>query len=216
MWQDRFEKVERFPGHPEAGHEYRLASDSTAGQMGGRGMLVEIAPAMSGHDRPDVWDIRVHGPGSMTIQNIRTLDKALRVGGYLYDELLAEVEAENARRDEESDRRHAEWEAARPKREAEQRAREKKIAKLPVVEAFKCGECGHIEEDRDEFGVPGYECSRCSSHGRGEDGRRCDVDHIFRAKVADESCPSCEEPLPEGPEPVKAKNLDGAMVEADA
>jgi hypothetical protein len=213
-WRDRYEKIERVPGSPKAGYEYRLGP-ATRG-MSDRRMTVTVRPTFGSQEAN--WDIGVHGPGSFTVQNIRDLDKALRVGIYLYDELDPEVEAENERRDQQMREDHARWEAQReaerPAREAAARAREKRLQSTPVEDAAKCPECGHVD-DAEAFEEVVYECSRCSSRKRGtDDGNRCDTDNIFMAKVGDLSCPECEEPIDELPT-VPAKRIDNEWVEVE-
>lgn len=62
---------------------------------------------------------------------------------------------------------------------------------------FECPECGDFF---DEFGGPVYECSRCG--GTQVEERRCEECNIFMAKVADQSCLSCEAGLEEEPEKI--------------
>lgn len=57
-----------------------------------------------------------------------------------------------------------------------------------LVTTHRCGECG---EHFDEPGGPIYCCSRCG--GEQVEERRCSECNIFMAKIADESCPSCEQ-----------------------
>lgn len=59
---------------------------------------------------------------------------------------------------------------------------------MPFVTVFKCGSCG---EHFDEPGEAVYNCSRCGQD-QVED-RRCQQCNIFMAKVADQSCPDCED-----------------------
>ncbi len=59
---------------------------------------------------------------------------------------------------------------------------------MTAIDAYRCGACEELFEDP---GGPLYECSRCS--GREVEERRCPACNIFMAKVADESCPSCED-----------------------
>lgn len=208
MWTDRFEKRERFPGSPKAGYEYLV---------GDRGRwYVSVDPSATSFDEPDIWDIHLHVAGASTIQAIRGLDKALRIALYLYDELLPEAQAERERSEEryqESERqRWARHEAERPERERAAREREKLLAETEPEEAAKCPECGHVDHS-DEFDVPVYECSRCGSTGRGEEGRRCDQCHIFRFKVASKSCPVCEAPTDDEEMAVQAKHINNEYVE---
>jgi hypothetical protein len=208
-WRDRYEKRERFPGHPEAGVEYRLGPKATMGQ---REVTVEVRPSFG---EPGLWDIGVHGPGSFTIQNIRDLDKALRVGLYLRDELEPEVVAENARREQwrrdDDERRRVKDEEERPAREAAARAREKALAEAEPEDAAKCPECEYVG-DPEDFDEPLYECSTDGATARGyEDGRICDQCHKFRAKVSDTSCPECEAAVE--PVTVQAKRIDNELVE---
>jgi hypothetical protein len=184
-----FETHERAPGW----EEYRL------GVYGSRDGYVVVAPSSTaGRDEPDVWDIQLHVCGAGTIQEITGLDVAKALALTLFETLMPMQKLARER----SERRYQEFEAERRARQEEERpgrekaARElaKRLAKAPVEEAAKCPECSHVDEP-DEFGVPGYECSRCGSTGRGEDGRRCDQCHIFRARTTDLSCPSCEAPL---------------------
>ncbi len=64
-----------------------------------------------------------------------------------------------------------------------------------TIEAYRCPSC---DETYDQPGDAVYECSRCGSTQ--VDERRCSDCNIFMAKVADQSCPSCEEPIEEEPE----------------
>lgn len=57
-----------------------------------------------------------------------------------------------------------------------------------AIEAYRCGACETIFEEPEG---PVYECSRCN--GTQIDERRCPECHIFMAKVADSSCPACED-----------------------
>lgn len=60
--------------------------------------------------------------------------------------------------------------------------------------------CPHCEEEigvADYFGLgpPAYECGACGSQFTSEDGNRCPDCNRFAAKLADASCPECEEPI---------------------
>jgi hypothetical protein len=192
-----FQTHSRAPGW----HEYRL------GVYGSHDGYIVVAPSSSRFDEPDVWDIQLHVCGAATIQEVTGLDVAKALALHLFETLMPMHKLARER----SDRRYQEFEARRkvrdeeerPAREKAARALKKRLASAPVEEAAKCPECAHVDEP-DEFGVPGYECSRCGSTGRGEDGRRCDQCHIFRARASDLSCPSCEAPL-ESTEAVSVK-----------
>ena len=57
-----------------------------------------------------------------------------------------------------------------------------------LVDGYRCDNCGHL------FTEPGeaqYECSRCG--GTQVEDKRCASCNIFMAKVADETCPECED-----------------------
>lgn len=113
------------------------------------------------------------------------------------------------------EKRRAEWDRERRQKDEEQRpAREKaarerleRLESAPEEVACECEECGHVG-GREEFEEPLYECS-CGT-GRGADERRCDQCHRFRAKVADESCPECEQAC--NPREVLAKQIDGEWI----
>ncbi len=59
---------------------------------------------------------------------------------------------------------------------------------MTALDAYQCGACDEVFE---EPGGPVYECSRCSATQVEE--RRCLNCNIFMAKLADQSCPSCED-----------------------
>lgn len=189
---------ERAPGWIE----YRL------GVYGSRDGYVTVDVSATGGRDADLWDIHLHVCGACTIQEITGLAVAKELALHLYETLMPHAALARARSDaryaEMEARRKAEAEASRPAREKAARELAARLAKAPVAEAPKCPECGHIGEDEDDFGTPGYECSRCGSTGRGADGRRCDSCHIFRARTTDLSCPDCEAPL-ESTETVSVK-----------
>lgn len=212
-WQDRYDKRERVKGNPKAGYTYHLGGEP---HMGQREMTVEVHPSYASFNDPNLWDLVFHGPGSATIQEIHGLDKALRVGLYLYDELAPEVLLANERRDrqrvEDNERRTAKDEAERPAREAAARERAKALKAAPIEDATQCPECSHVGDAQD-FEERVYECSRCGQTLVGEDGRRCDQCNIFTAKVGDAACPNCGEAVE--PVEVQAKRIGNELVAVD-
>ena len=203
----RFEVVESFPGW----NEYFIGE-----KVGRIELRIRVAPSMQdgGPVEGKRWDI---GCNSFTLQPpVRDLAKALALAAHLYDGLYEEAVYESARRDEQFAADEARRAAERPAREAAERKRARAVANAPRVAVQKCTECGHLDEPF-AFDQPGYECSRCGSGGVGEDGRRCDQCHIFRARVADYGCPSCEAPLDSEPAQVLAADLgrDG-LVEVES
>lgn len=179
------------------------------------GLHVEVSPAF-GHE--GLWSVAVgrgsrHGTAYSTIQpDIRDRDKALRLAEILVEFLTPEYEAEEQRHREWFERDEARRERERPKREAAARKRRAAVRKAPKIEVARCPACGHLEEDREEFEVPAYECGQDNTTGRGEDGRRCDQCGKFRAKASDRSCPSCEEPIDEVESVTAAQLPDGEIV----
>jgi hypothetical protein len=149
---------------------------------------------------------------------IETIEKARAVAEYLYEVLKPEHERDEREQDERTNRMHEQMSAESAKRRIEEkRARRKRLAKItsetPTVEKIKCPECEHID-DPDAFDEPAYECGGCSSTGRGEDGRRCDQCHRFRARVGLCSCPECEAPIEDNtvPETVVGYEIDGEFI----
>ena len=57
-----------------------------------------------------------------------------------------------------------------------------------LVDGHRCDSCGHLFT---ETGEAQYECSRCGSNQVGD--KRCASCNIFMSKVADETCPECED-----------------------
>lgn len=197
---------------PTWDHTYRIGDPDN----GHASFAVEVRP---GFGNSDLYMVSVArgGSGSTVQPEIRDWRKACALADHLYEVLLPEHLAERARIEERDRQWAAERAAQAPARKAAAAAHAKLVAAAPVVTAYQCPECDHLEGSPDEFEVPAYECSTCGTTGRGEDGRRCEQCHRFAAKAADHSCPSCDSALDEGPAAVQAKQLpDGDLVALDA
>lgn len=159
------------------------------------GFHVEVGPSFG---VGDTWQVSIvnNNYGNVIQPAIRDRAKALSLGQHLYEVLLPEYEAERQQQAARNRAWEAGREAERPAREAAARARREAARKAPEVEVGQCPECEHLAPV-DEFDEPGYECGSCGSTGRGDDGRRCDQCHRFRARASDYSCPACEQPLEE-------------------
>jgi len=192
-----------------------------------RDLEVRVERAIDfGRDEPARWSILVGrvtegGGGSyMPIPvPVGDRDKAERIAEYLRAELgpeNEEVVALETIRYEQMDR---DMRARQEERDAEAKCeRATRKSKLDAGEGTpatreKCPSCGELAEAGD-YDEPVYECSRCGQSVRGEDGRRCASCNIFTAKVADLSCPSCEEALEGEPETIEGQEIDGVFVEA--
>jgi hypothetical protein len=156
-----------------------------------------------------VWR-RNHGMGGFPV--IRQESKARSVAGYLYETLLDEYEAEQARQKEEYKKFKAEV-AARPK------PKPIKIPKnAPKVDVLECPECDALIPSDEVSGERVYECGECGTKGAGSDARQCEQCHKFCAKISDTSCPECDGPM-DGAETVqaqKATNDEWVKVEAES
>lgn len=78
---------------------------------------------------------------------------------------------------------------------AVERRQEPDPANGEYVTRLVCPSCQETFEPGDEGG-PVYECSRCGASQ--VDENRCETDNIFMAKIAPESCPSCEAAFEDG------------------
>lgn len=187
---------------PTNEHPYRIGDRD--------GLNVEVRPTFGIGDAYDVTIFR-SGSGSSVQPNIADPDKAVALADHLYAVLLPEYEREVARLAQQIAADRARRNAEAPKREAERKAHLRAAKAAPLVEAQECASCGHVAEPH-EYDEPRYECGTCGTGGRGEDARRCAQCHKFTAKVADHSCPECEEDASEAAL-VQARQMpDGSLV----
>jgi hypothetical protein len=183
------------------------------------GLTAKVEESFDFRDPPRYMVIFNRG-GSMYSEHIQVSigdrEKAQAFMEYALSVLAPEYEEEErlrAIRYAESDRIRAErQEAERPAREAAAAERQRRLDAGEGIpdERAECGECGHLD-DEDAFDVRLYECSTCGTTGRGDEGRRCDQCHKFCARIADRSCPSCEQEVEETAT-VHGVELDGEFI----
>lgn len=168
---------------------------------------LEVRKAFGTRADDDEWTITVRGRNGMGGHNLlpvvgdrgvvgldRAVELATKVAALLRPHVLAAQDREDKAFEEfaqREDARLAETRKAMVKRREDARKR-------PKVEAWECGNCGHLTDDPADFEGAVYECSRCGNEQGEADGNRCENCHIFMARVADRSCPEChdmEEPF---------------------
>lgn len=164
-------------------------------------MRVEVSPS---NVSDGAWEVHIattyghaNWTGFVLPVPIRVRAKAERIARFLAHELAREQDAELQRHNAQ-----VAGFLARDSERAEQRRieREEQLSKItaetPRSSVFVCPHC-HSAADRDDYDEPAWECS-CGATHRGE-SRNCEVCNKFSAKIADISCPSCEEALEEEP-----------------
>lgn len=181
---------------------------------------VEISTSMKGDEYGFdliVWSGGSHSSGLGLNVPIRSLVKARMIGrqlsAWLAPEKAAMLERDAIRDAEWSERRKIELEHRQAVEAAELAVRLAQITpETARVTVYVCPMCEHTD-DLEEFHEATYECSTDGPvDGRGEDARRCPTCNKFTAKAGEWSCPSCEAPLDEEPEPVVGVEIDGVFM----
>lgn len=161
------------------------------------------------------WEVTVFDGGSGTLMpgTWPTEEQARQVAHELSGIFDANFREHHRLQEERYERQRVELEARSAERAVVEKEADRNRRALieagegQQVTKARCPICEN-EADPADFDQRIYECSRCGTKQREDEGNRCTSCNIFMAKLSERSCESCNEEIEDGEELVEIEGIE--------